>query len=363
MTSEPLESHTWPDVLASLIEGVDLTPEAASWAMGQIMSGETSPSRMAGFVVALQAKGISTPELTGIADEMYARARQIEVPAPSLDIVGTGGDRQNTVNISTMSAIVAAAAGATVVKHGNRAASSKSGTADCLEALGVVLSLGPEGVVDVAHETGITFCFAQDFHPSMRHAAVPRRELGVPTVFNLLGPLTNPARPTYAAVGVAALSAAPLMAGVFATRGDSAAVFRGRDGLDELTVSDVSDVWWVRDGAVHEFVVDPVDLGLERHPLDELRGGEPEFNAQVVRDLLAGQSEGNMLAVRRAVLLNAGIALTLVAEGEQATVTDQASFVAALRGGMDRAAQAIDSGAAERKLAQWCDVTRRVSAG
>lgn len=358
-----MQEHTWPDVLGSLIAREDLSPASASWAMQRIMTGEASPDRIAGFVMALQTKGVSVSELVGIADEMLAHARRIDVPAPSLDIVGTGGDRQNTVNISTMSAIVAASAGATVVKHGNRAASSKSGTADCLEALGVVLSLGPELVVEVARRVGITFCFAQDFHPSMRHAAGPRRELGVPTVFNLLGPLTNPAQPTFAAVGVAALPAAPLVAGVFASRGRDAAVFRGRDGLDELTVTGPSDVWWVRDGSVTQYVADPAEVGLGTHSLESLRGGEPEENAQVVRDLLAGDSEGRMAAVRDAVLLNAGIALTVVHDGETTTVGDQETFVEGLRDGVERAGAAIDSGAAADKLRQWTEASREVDPG
>ena len=344
-------THTWPEVLAPLVAGEDLPPEAASWAMGQIMTGQATPSQVAGFVIALQAKGVTVGELVGIADEMLAHARRIEVPAPSLDIVGTGGDRQNTVNISTMSAIVAAACGVTVVKHGNRAASSKSGTADCLEELGVVLSLGPEGVVQVAREVGITFCFAQDFHPSMRHAAASRRELGVPTVFNLLGPLTNPARPTYAAVGVAFETAAPLVAGVFADRGRDAAVFRGRDGLDELTVSGESDVWWTRAGEVSHYVVDPGAVGLGTHPLADLRGDDAAYNAGVVRRFLAGEREGRMGAVRDAVLLNAGIAVTLAFDGDR--VEDQESFLRALRGGIDRAARAVDSGAAASLLERW----------
>ncbi|WP_312718786.1 anthranilate phosphoribosyltransferase [Mobilicoccus sp.] len=348
-------THTWPSILSALVAGEDLAPDAASWAMGQIMTGEATPSQFAGFVVALQAKGVTIAELTGIADEMLVHARRIEVAEPSLDIVGTGGDRQNTVNISTMSAIVAAASGVTVVKHGNRAASSKSGTADCLEALGVALSLGPQGVVDVAHEVGITFCFAQDFHPSMRHAAAGRRELGIPTVFNLLGPLTNPAQPSHAAVGVAFEQAAPLVAGVFADRGREAAVFRGRDGLDEITVSTESDVWWARPGQVDRYVLAPETVGLRRHPLESLRGGDAEHNAGVVRRLFAGEDEGTMEAVRAAVLLNAGIALTLVHDADR--VVGEESFVSALRDGVDRAASAIDSGAAADLLERWRRVT------
>ena len=218
--------------------------------MAQIMDGEATPSQVAGFLIGLRAKGESVEEMRGPGRRRCSRTRAgSTVPGPSLDIVGTGGDRAHTVNISTMSAMVAAAAGVRLVKHGNRAASSSSGSADVLEALGVDLSLPPERVVEVASEAGITFCFAQTFHPSFRHTAVPRRDLGVGTAFNFLGPLTNPAQPTYAAVGCADARMAPLLAGVLRRPGKDAAVFRGDDGLDEVTVSTTTHVWWVRAGS------------------------------------------------------------------------------------------------------------------
>src|SRR5690349_9720355 len=228
--------------------------------MGEVMRGEASPVQLAGFLVALRAKGESVDELRGLADVMLAHANPIEVPGPSLDIVGTGADRAHTVNISTMAAIVIAACGVKVVKHGNRAASSSSGSADVLESLSVNLTLGPARVAEVAAEAGITFCFAQVFHPAMRHAAAARAGLGVGTAFNVLGPLTNPAQPTYAAVGVADPRMAPLIAGVFAGRGKDAAVFRGDDGLDELTLSTTSTVWWVQGGDVTRRTFDPLQV-------------------------------------------------------------------------------------------------------
>ena len=246
---------TWPDLLTVLVGGSDLTLEQAQWAMNEVMRGEATPIQLAGFLMALRVKGESVAEIRGLADVMLAHAHRIEVPGPTIDIVGTGGDRQNTVNISTMSAIVMAASGVRLVKHGNRAASSRSGSADVLEALGVDLTLPPEQVRQVALEAGITFCFANAFHPAMRHAAPARSGLGVATAFNLLGPLTNPAQPMWTAVGVADKRYAPIIAGVFASRGTDAAVFRGRDGLDELTVSDVSDLWWVRNGEVSELQI------------------------------------------------------------------------------------------------------------
>jgi anthranilate phosphoribosyltransferase len=352
MTATAPAGFTWPDLLASLLAGQDLSTEAAAWAMDQIMSGEATPVQQAGFLVALRAKGESVDEVRGLADVMLAHARPITVDGPSLDIVGTGGDRAHTVNISTMASVVIAASGIRVVKHGNRAASSSSGSADVLEALGVNLTLTPEQVVRVADLAGITFCFAQTFHPSMRHAAVARRDLGVGTAFNLLGPLTNPARPTYAAVGVADARVAPLMAGVFAGRHKDAAVFRGDDGLDELTISTTSHVWWVRDGQVREHRLDPREVGLELHPLETLRGGDAVHNAGVARQLFEGQRS----PVRDAVVLNAGIALALTEPDAGST---EADFVAGVRRGMDRAEQALDSGEALRRLEAWAQASQR----
>ncbi|WP_323098689.1 anthranilate phosphoribosyltransferase [Intrasporangium sp. YIM S08009] len=350
MTSDATTT-SWPSVYADLIAGRDLDRGTAAWAMDQIMAGEATPAQVAGFLMGLRAKGESIEEMQGLAEQMLAHARRIEVPGPSVDIVGTGGDRAHTVNISTMSAIVVAASGVRLVKHGNRAASSSSGSADVLEALGIDLSLTPERVVEVAHEAGITFCFAQTFHPGFRHTAVPRRDLGIGTAFNFLGPLTNPAQPTYAAVGCADARMAPLLAGVFAGRGKDAAVFRGDDGLDEVTVSTTTTVWWVRDGEVGDRVVDPTRLGLSLHPIEALRGGDAEHNAGVVREVFAGATG----AVRDAVLLNAGIALALTRPDSGARQED---FDADLRAAMERAAAAIDDGSATRVVERWVAATR-----
>lgn len=350
--------RTWPDLLSALLRGEDLTADDARWAMTEVMTGEASPVRVAGFLVALRAKGETVEELRGIADVMLEHAHRIEVPGETIDIVGTGGDRLHSVNISTMAAMVVAATGLRVVKHGNRAASSSSGSADVLEALGVSLTLPVEDVAAVAGVAGITFCFANAFHPSMRHAAVARRDLGVGTAFNALGPLTNPGQPTYAAVGVADARIAPLIAGVFAGRGRPASVFRGDDGLDELTLATTSTVWWVREGAVTPLTLDPLEVGLEHSPVEALRGGDAAHNAQVARDLLAG-ARG---PVRDAVVLNAGMALATAAGlGEQAA-TD-GGLAAAVRRGMDRAEAALDAGDAQALLARWVEATRAASAG
>jgi anthranilate phosphoribosyltransferase len=341
---------TWPTIFTALLSGQSLGSTESVWAMDQIMSGEASPVQVAGFLMALRAKGETVEEMRGLADTMLAHASRIEVAGTTLDIVGTGGDRAHTVNISTMASLVAAASGVRVVKHGNRASSSSSGSADVLEALGINLSLPPSAVASVAEQVGITFCFAQHFHPAMRHAAAARSGLGIGTAFNFLGPLTNPAQPTYAAVGVADARMAPLIAGVFAERHKDAAVFRGDDGLDELTISTTSRVWWVRNGGVREYEVDPTSVGLELHPVETLRGGDAVHNAQVVRDVF----EGACGPVRDAVVLNAGVALAL-------TVTDrgeiQAAFNEALRSGMDRAGAAIDDGSATSVLQRWVTAT------
>jgi len=313
------------------------------------MSGEATPAQIAGFLVALSAKGETVEELSGLVDAMLAHAKAIDITGQKLDIVGTGGDQLNTVNISTMAALVAAGAGAKVVKHGNRAASSSSGSADVLEALGVRLDLTIEEVARNAEEAGITFCFAQVFHPSFRHTAVPRRELAVPTAFNFLGPLTNPAKVQASAVGVANARMAPLVAGVLAQRGSRGLVFRGNDGLDELTTTGPSTVWEIRDGAVSEMTFSPQDLGISLATVEQLRGGNAEVNAAVVRDVLAGK-EG---AARDAVLLNA--AAGLVAFDESA----DGPFVDRMKTAFARAAESIDTGAAAAVLEKWVSLTAR----
>jgi anthranilate phosphoribosyltransferase len=335
-------ASTWPEVLSALVARSDLTASQAAWAMGEILSGEATPAQIAGFAVALRAKGETTEEVVGLIDAMYARATPIAIPGRLLDIVGTGGDRSMSVNISTMSAIVAAGAGAKVVKHGNRSASSQSGSADVLERLGIRLDLPVDRVRDLADSAGITFLFAAAFNPAMRFTAVPRRELGVATTFNFLGPLANPTRPQANAVGCADARMAPVMAGVFAERGADAWVFRGDDGLDELTTTTTSRIWAVAGGTITEHTVDPLDHGLPRATTEDLRGGDADHNADVVRRLLAGDAG----PVRDAVVLNAGAALA-VYDGADASLEDR------LAAGIARAVEAIDSGAAARVLERW----------
>jgi anthranilate phosphoribosyltransferase len=344
---------TWPELLTQLVQGQDLTAEQASWAMDEVMSGEVSPVRLAGFLVGLRAKGVTVTELTALADAMLAHAQRLEVTGPSVDIVGTGGDRAHTVNISTMAAIVLAGAGVRVVKHGNRAASSSSGSADVLEVLGIRLDHPPERVAELARDVGITFCFAQVFHPSMRHAGVARKDLGIPTVFNFLGPLTNPGQPRATAVGCADPSMAPKMAGVFAARGTQALVFRGDDGLDELAATGGATIWEVDEGQVTEHRLDAaVDLGLRRIRVDDLRGADAVHNAGVARDVFDGVPG----AVRETVLLNAAAAL--VADGSLPG-TSSGSLVERLQAGIEHAARSVDDGAAADVLRRWADASAR----
>ncbi|MFB6840870.1 anthranilate phosphoribosyltransferase [Streptomyces sp. NPDC056361] len=334
--------RSWPVLLNGLLDGRDLTADDTAWAMDLIMSGEATDAQIAGFMVALRAKGETVQEIAGLVRTMYAHANVIEVPGPAVDIVGTGGDGAKTVNISTMASIVVAGTGTKVVKHGNRAASSASGSSDVLEKLGINLHLTPQRVAEVAEEAGITICFAVKFHPSLRHVAAARGQLGIRTTFNVLGPLTNPAKVKAQAVGVADPRMAPIVAGVLAERGNSALVFRGDDGLDELTTTATSRVWVVRDGAVAEERFDPRDVGIELVPLEALRGADASYNADVARRLLAGETG----PVRDAVLLNAAAALTALEPG-RGTLAEQ------LAAGMAKAAESIDSGAARRSLERW----------
>jgi len=335
---------SWPDTLAQLVRGVDLDEAEAAAAMGEIMSGSAAPAQIAGFLVGLRAKGETVDEIVGLARTMRSFSEKVTVAGPIVDTCGTGGDRAGTVNISTMAALVVAGAGARVAKHGNRAASSECGSADLLEALDVVIDLPPDGVASCIDEVGIGFCFAQRFHPAMRHAGPVRSALGVPTVFNFLGPLTNPAGATRQTVGVSDPVMAPKMAEALARLGaEHAFVFRGDDGLDELTTTTTSRMWEIRDG-VTERSFDPAALGVALSDPRDLRGGDPTHNAAVATAVL----DGNDGAVRDAVILNA--ALALVAAGRSAELVD----------GIARAAESIDSGRARQTLERFRGLSQKL---
>ncbi len=343
-----MTTPTWRSLIGTLVEGRDLSQAETAWAMDTIMAGDATDSQIAGFLVGLKAKGETVDELAGLVKGMVARATPITISGEKLDIVGTGGDQQNTVNISSTAALVMAGAGAKVVKHGNRAASSSSGSADVLEALGVRLDMSVDRVAESAEACGITFCFAQVFHPSFRFTAVPRKELAIPTAFNILGPLTNPAHVQASAVGAADPRMAPLIAGVLAERGSRGLVFRGDDGLDELTVTTTSRVWEVRDAGVSECVLDPTELGLPRATLDDLRGGDAAHNAEVVRRTLAGEPG----PVRDAVVLNAAAGLVAYDLESKGPLLDR------LAAAKTRVEESIDSGAAARALQAWVAFSR-----
>lgn len=347
-------SHTqsWSSVLTSLLAGEHLSVADAAWAMDQVMTGEATDAQLAAFLIALRAKGETVDEIVGFRDAILDHAVPLVVDPMALDIVGTGGDRFGTVNVSTTASVVAAAAGVPVIKHGNRAASSSSGSSDVLAALGIDLTLPADRVAEVLRTVGITFAFASAFHPGFAHAGPVRAQLGVPTVFNYLGPLCNPARPEASAVGVATLDRIPLIVGVFQTRGATALVFRGDDGLDELSTTGHSHVWEVSRGLVTEHDIDPRDLGIPRARIDDLLGKDAAYNAAVVRAVLAGE-EG---PVRDIVLLNAAAGLVSYELASDPSRV-QESILDRFRSQMAVAAHAIDSGAAAAKLDDWVAAT------
>lgn len=343
-------SFTWAEVLTDLVSGRDLSTSQTGWAMGEILAGQASPVHVAAFAVALRTKGETVAELSGMADQMLQFASPLKLSGRCVDVVGSGADRANTVNISTMAGIVAAGAGARVAKHGNRAASSACGSADVLEELGVALSVDPSAQPAILDDCGIVFLFAPLYHPSLRHAAATRRELGISTTFNFLGPLAHPARPAAQAVGLADPRVAELIAGVLAERGVDAVVFHGGDGLDELTTTTDSAVWLVAQGQVSRHRLDPLELGLARSQPEQLVGGEAKQNADVTRELVNG-AQG---PVRDIVVLNAAATL-LAFEGPRHDV----SLVDQLAPQLERAAHALDSGAASATLSRWVARTQR----
>lgn len=344
---------SWPVLLNTLVQGSDLSISEATWAMRSVIEGEATPAQLAGLLVALSIKGETVDEILGFRDAALSNAVPLKVDPMALDIVGTGGDPYGAVlNISSVASIVAAAAGVPVVKHGNRGASSASGASDVLQVLGLNLEISPERVAQVFEETGITFAFAALFHPGFRHAGPTRKELGISTLFNILGPLCNPARPEASAVGVSHLDRVPLMVGVFRTRGATALVYRGDDGIDKLTTTGHSHIWEVSRGFVTEHDLDPLELGIPRADIESLLGADPEHNAAVARRVLAGEPG----PVRDIVLLNsaAGLAAFDLARDPDLLAVP---ILERLRGKLAVAAEAIDSGAASAKLEQWVAAT------
>jgi len=386
------EARAWAELLTALTDGHDLAATTTRWALSEVMSGRADDARLAGLLIGLRAKGETVEEIAGLADGMLAHAMPLPVAGGVLDIVGTGGDGAGTLNISTAAAVVAAASGAVVVKHGNRAASSRCGSADVLEALGVDIDITPEAVAEVAAEIGLTFAFAQRFHPAMRYAAPVRRSLRIRTAFNVLGPLTNPSRPAAMAVGVSDARWAPIVAGVLARNGVTALVFRSDDGVDELTTASGADVWVVVRGEVAHGRFQAAPLGLAPAVLTDLAGGDADTNAARLRQVLLGETgpvadtvalnaaagllaadlAGGPAAAGPATALPAagapaagGPATAVPAAGAPAMETTPApsaaavadGFTVALRGPLERARGAIADGAASDLLQRWVAAT------
>ena len=345
-------SISWPLILGKLIAGSDLNRAEAAWALDEIMAGKTDPGLIETFLVTLRHKGESVAELSGLVDAMLSNALKLGTGNDAVDIVGTGGDLLGTVNISSMASVVTAAAGVPVLKHGSRSASGKTGSSEMLESLGIRLDLSPDQVSQVFEQAGISFFFAQVFHPAMRFVGPIRKLLATPTTFNFLGPLANPAQPIATSLGVANRAIAPLMANELAARGRSALVFRGNDGLDELSTTSNNEIWQVSRGEVSSGELNPVKLGLNRAETHQLIGGDAEFNARIARDLFARKTLGNLGAIRDIVLLNAAggvVSYEMAKDSSKADVSLELRFEDALQ----KVTQALDSGLAEIKLAEW----------
>ena len=362
---------TWSTVLERLSAGWDLDRDSAAWAVEQVMSGQAQPADVKAFLLGLQAKGPTAVEVGAAADVMREHALAIDVPGVLLDVVGTGGDSSGSVNFSTMAAMVAVVCGATVVKHGNRAATSQAGTADVLEELGLAIDLGPEAIASCARELGIAFAFAQVLHPAMKHAALIRRELGVPTLFNVLGPLTNPARPVAGLIGCADERMAPLMAEVFAERGDQVLVVRGDNGWDEISPYGATQVWDTTRGGVTQERLSADDLGMGGIQPGALVGGDAVTNAEVCRAAFGMprvhpdmELPSDIEAVRAVVIANAAAALAANAAAHAAASGEsvQGSLLDRVKAHLVDTRAAVESGAAGDLLRRWIDTSQALRA-
>lgn len=342
---------TWDEILFSLENRKDLTNAQIGWAMQQILSGTAENEIIKRFLIALKEKGERPSEVTALVEEMYKHASLINVVDRCVDIVGTGGDGAQTINISTAAAIVTTAAGARTLKHGNRAATSKSGAADLLEALGININLNSAGVAECVRKIGIGFAFAPVFHPAMKHAAEARKELGVPTIFNILGPLANPAKPSAVAIGVARIELLELVAQVLAARGCQGFVFRGEDGLDEISLGAPTTVYVINEGAIRVEKFDPSNLGFELIDAAQLKGGDAKENAAITREVFAGAKN----SYREAILINAAAAIAAFKGDLDLGIEQQ------LANGYVLAKQAIDSGAAAQLVERWAELSNELA--
>jgi len=341
----------WDQYFSTLEVGQNLEPKDVQWCMKKILEGNADTELIKKFLIALKTKGETSEEVGALVAQMYEHSAPISITERAVDTVGTGGDGAHTINISTTAAIIAAAAGAKVVKHGNRAASSKSGAADLLEALGIAVTLDGKGVETTFHALGIGFCFAPVFHPAMKFAAPARKELGVSTVFNILGPLANPARPKAAAIGVANDRMHLVMAQVLVEKGVDGFVFRGDDGLDEITLATTTSVLTIGNGEISSDLLDPLDFGIKRAPISALVGGDAVENARISTAIFAGEKG----APRDAVVLNAAAAIAAYEGAMDMSLHDRISS------GIEKATQAIDSGAATQLVAKWAELTQKLA--
>ena len=342
----------WESHISRLQSGLDLETEDVQWCMNEILTGNANLEVIKGFLLALKSKGETSEEVGALVTQMYQHCAPITINERAVDTVGTGGDGAHTINISTTAAIIAAAAGVKVIKHGNRAASSKSGSADLLEALGMNINLDGAGVEKTFTELGIGFCFAPVFHPAMRFAAAARKELGTPTVFNILGPMANPAKPKAAAIGVANERMHLVMARVLGDRGVDGFVFRGDDGLDEITLATTTSVLSIGGGEIASDRIDPLDFHIERAPISDLVGGDAVENARITMAIFSGEKG----APRDAVVLNAAAAIAAYEAKFDLNLHQRMAL------GISRAIDAIDSGAATRLVSQWAELTQRLGA-
>lgn len=342
---------SWDELFEALTHKKDLSNLQVSWAMSQILDGFAHNDQIKNFLLLLKAKGEKPGEVRALVDVMYERGVAIDIADRAVDIVGTGGDGAATINISTTAAIITTAAGARTIKHGNRAASSASGAADLLEALGIDISLGAKQVAECVRKIGIGFAFAPVFHPAMKNAASARRELATPTVFNILGPLANPAKPKAVAIGVARAELLELVATVLAERGCEGFIFRGDDGLDEISLSTTSTILQINNGEITRNIFDPSELGLERVGIEELKGGSPSENAEITRAIFAGKGG----PYRQSVLLNAAVAIAAFKADFHLGLTQQ------LANGYTLAKQAVDSGEAAQLVERWANLSTELA--
>ena len=346
-------SHNWTSAIDALVNGHSLTVAQSAAAMGAVMRGDVSDGQLAGFLVALRTKGETVDEIVGFRDAILESALPLDVSSDAVDIVGSGGDPVGVINVSSIASMVVAAAGVPVIKHGNRAASSKSGANDVLAALGIGISHDPGRVARIFAEIGVTYINALVFHPGFKNAGPVRTELGIPTVFNVLGQLCNPARPEATSLGMSNAARIPLAVGLFQQRGATALVFRGEDGIDKITTTGHSKVVEVTRGSVTEHDFDPREVGFSYSSIDDIRGGTPDENAAQARRVLAGEKG----APRDIIVLNSAAAIVAHRLCKNVSERDR-SFVERMAEAVDVATQSIDSGAAEAKLDAWVDASR-----